>query len=117
MKNFLEGIDLSGLKDAPKQIAELLKEGASTTLENIKAQSGPIAEAAEKTVAIGNDALKKVLNKTLDSEGAFQIVRRSGEQLEDLARAEGNLILSNSVSFLKKIGQAAVKLVPGFFGM
>lgn len=117
MDDFLKGIDLSSLEGEAKEVAELFREGTKVTIANIKSQSGVIAESAEKTVAIGNNALTQVLSGHLDSEGAIQIVRRSSEQLEDLARGEGNLIVSNSVSFLKKLGEGIIKVIPGFFGV
>lgn len=116
MDDFLEGIDLSKLEGAPKQIAEMFRSGAKVTLANISAQSATVAKSASRTVEIGNNALKQVLAGNLDSVGAMQILRRSAEQTEDLARAEGNLLLSNSVSFLKKIGETVMSAVPGFFG-
>lgn len=114
MDNFFKDVDLSGLGEAPAKVANFLSERTKFTLDTIKSQSGPIFESAEKTVSIGNDALKQVIAGKLDSEGAIQIVRRSGEQLEDLARSEGNLIVVNSVSFLKKIGETVVGAFSGF---
>lgn len=116
MDDFLEGLDLSKLSGTPKMLAEALREGAKVTLANIESQSKAIANSAKKSIAIGNDALKKVLAGSLDSQGALQIARRAAEQAEDLARAEGNLLVANSVSFLKRIGQTALSIIPGFFG-
>lgn len=115
MENFLEGIDVSGLGEKGKMIASLLVEGAKATFATIKAESGAIADSAKKTVAIGNKALKEVIAGKLDSAAALSIVRRSAEQLEDLARAEANLVLSASVAFLKKIGESVISLIPGLF--
>lgn len=114
MKNLFEGLDLSSLSGAGKEVADLLYEGAALALDSISSQSRALGESALKTVSIANKALREVVSGALDTEGALAIVRRSGEQLEDLARAEGNLILASTVSFLKKIGESAIRLIPSF---
>jgi len=109
MVDFFEGIDLSSLDDKTKDFIELAKEGASSAVEVIKSQSKSIAKAAERSITIGNEALKLLASGKLDKEGANMIFKRGINQLEDLARAESSLIISTSVSFLKKLGETAVK--------
>ena len=117
MDDFFAGLDFSNLDEQGKEFVDLIKEGGSHSLSVIKSQSKPIAESAERTISIGNTAIVQLVAGKLDMEGAKQIFRRGVEQLEDLARAEGNLIVSNSVSFLKKLGETAIGFVPKLFGM
>ena len=108
MLDFFSGIDLTSLGDKAKDFVNLAKAGTENAVENIKAESKPIAESAKKTIQIGNDTLKLLASGKIDKEGAEQIFKRGIHQLEDLARAESNLIISKSVSFLKIIGETAI---------
>lgn len=117
MENFFKNLDLSRLDEKGKAFVEMAKDGVDVTLGSIKTQSRVIADSAAKTVAIGNQAILDLAAGKHDLDAALRIFRRGSEQLEDLARAEGNLIVSNSVSFLKKIGLTAIHFAKDLLGL
>lgn len=109
--DFLEDLNLSGMSDEAEVFADLIKASTENAISVIESQSKVIADSALRSIKIGNEAIKLLAEGTLDKEGANQILERGIRQVEDLARAEGNLIVSTSVSFLKKISETAVGFV------
>ena len=112
-----EGIDLSGLPDYAKKVVEGIEGAFDIGLEKIGKESETILEASKKTIKQGREAVELLISGQLDLEGATGIWRRGTEQLEDLARAEGQLVAAAAVSFLRKAGDFIISFVSGILGL
>lgn len=112
-----EGIDLSGLPDSAKKVVESIEGVFDSGLEQIGAGSEVILEASKKTIKQGQEAVGALISGQLDLEGAKGVWRRGTEQLEDLAKAEGQLVAAAAISTLRSAGDFVISFVSGILGL
>lgn len=97
-------VDLSGIDD---RLKDVLKEGGKALtdgLGNLKKQSEPIAKSALLTFEHTQTAITQFMKGDVDAAAVAFVFQEGLRQTEILAHAEGNLLLSASVAFLKSIG-------------
>ena len=112
-----EGIDLSGLPDSAKKVVEGIEGVFDIGLKKIGSQSQAVLEASKKTIKQGQEAVELLISGELDLEGATGVWRRGTEQLEDLAKAEGQLVAAAAISTLRKAGDFVISFVSGLLGL
>ena len=97
-------IDLSKvdprLRDALGEGEKALADG----LGSLKQQSKPIADSALKTFQLTQSAVEQYAKGEIDAPAVAFVFQEGIKQTVILAHAEGNLLLSASVSFLRSIG-------------
>lgn len=109
-------IDLSGVDD---KFRDALSEGEKALqdgLGNLKLQSKPIADSALGTFNLTKDAVEQFASGKIDSTAVAFVFSEGMRQAEILAHAEGNLLLSASVSFLKQVGNILLRFGLGAIG-
>lgn len=95
-------------KDALKNFGD----GTKAAVKELAKESQALAASAETTGQITVRAAQDVARGDLDIEGAWFVTQNGFKQLEQLAVAEGNLVASSFVQWLKQMAKTLLDLAP-----
>lgn len=115
--SLFEGLNLDNLSESKKELIKGVDGVLKSGFDEIGQGSQVIYEAGKTTIEQGRTAVEQMIAGDLDAEGAQGIFRRGMEQLEDLAKAEGQLIIAGSLAMLKKIGNLGIGWVGKALGL